>query len=343
MSYVKPTFLRYIRLFLLVVFLVPTFLSGQQAIWMEAIESWEKDVLLTPDDKIARLDSIREVAQREAPQPGFFLRLHQFLARQYYVTQRYDSAAHHFEQNRQWAARQSDQAEWMRASWNAAHMFLLQGKLAEAQTRYLEIHHHYSLQQDTLGLAEVSGAIGNVYFQNQAYGQALDRYQAAMRWWSHIEEVRDRFFTLHQMAKTYQRLDSLPQAEYWYRHLLAQYTSLLPFDEKFLVERNLSAVMRQQGKYRQALSLQLAAYHRNKASLDEELSMMIHHSLGLSYRDLGRYDSALCYLDLALEYVAQKKQLTSISLIEESRYSCLSELGRFREALQALERHIAIE
>ena len=223
------------------------------------------------------------------------------------------------------------------------------GSLSEAITKYEASEEKYREMGD---LSEVSNALLNqarVYGRQQKYGQAEEKYEAALKFREEVEGVEGEGVAtiLNYLGVLYHNQDKYKDAEPLYRRALAIRKAKLAADDPYLVQsyRNLANLLWAQNKYeeaepiyRQILTIREKSSDPNSADLALSLT-----DLGGLYFSRGKYTEAEPLYKRALTIYEAAKGDAALAQALLRLAGLYTEWGKFAEAEPLVLRALAIQ
>jgi two-component system NarL family sensor kinase len=204
-----------------------------------------------------------------------------------------------------------------------AHLNMGLGTLYEHLKEYPKAlaHFHRALKLSVRAKDKLHGKImnglGNTYYQLDSLKKAHYYYQRALEFYTREGDIRALAGINNNLGGLHQKTNS-PNALARFQRSLVQYRKLKDKRNQASVLNNIGWELERKGELQKAESTFLEAYALSKSLADKEQIRDIAGSLYLLYKDLGKNDRALGFLE---EY----HELTD-SLLTETRVKAIAQM-----------------
>lgn len=158
------------------------------------------------------------------------------------------------------------------------------------------------------GIIKSYADIGKVYILSGDYSKALEKFEIALELTYEDKTLRtEEALILNGLGEVYYFVKDYEKSRFFYKKALKIETDLKDIENQAIIMQNLAKILRNEGKYEDALEnfLQAAAlleklFNDKQIENIKNLSLM-YYTIGQTYSKLKKYPAALSYIRKALE------------------------------------------
>lgn len=278
------------------------------------------------------LDSLAPVVKRYDYYPITCTWL-RFMGLQYVMEKKYDSALPLLRQSLAIAEAKDSSLKLVIAGKTQLVDYFSNKKQLDSAITYAREAYYLAKKIDTSRLPMILLKLTDIYF-NIGDMTALRQYLfEGYRVSAHEPKYRVTF--ANNISAYYDHLRQLDSSVQFYQNFVANDTGLsTPYYDAVKYE-NMGLLLTKQGKLQEGLQYQLKALQLNR-ELDQ-LDGATLFNMAVTYSKLNKFDTADYYLNQALTYATDEKDMETVTAIWRRRASNLKTQQRYREALAALD------
>ncbi|MEM1002865.1 MAG: tetratricopeptide repeat protein, partial [Bacteroidota bacterium] len=199
-----------------------------------------------------------------------------------------------------------------------------------------------TIEQEPWRKADLKLQIGNIEYKRQNYLESLRYYNQALDLYRDMEDNIWEAYTLNDIANSYFDLDSLDQAETYYKKALSIAENYELLDIQAFVWSNLGAIYTKKGELkiaREEINRALV-FNKNQYDINNILSNYIAF-IELELKSKNRR-AALNYANKGLALADSIKSMDSKSKFILFRSEIYGERGNYRRAYEDLNRYVVL-
>ncbi len=226
------------------------------------------------------------------------------------------------------------------AYYHLGHLLMLRGQYDAANSHLQYAAVFFDAVNDKLGMAQVFGDLGNLYFRQGKYQDAKLYFIRSIQLLQQADPTRVAPHTVANLGLTYMNLGKYDEGIRWLSSYLEKYQQLGDRQGMAILHVNLGIIFSEKGDYDQA------AVHLQKGlALSQELgnkqltAIAIGH-LGTVYMRRGDFDLAMEYYLSDLRICEELGDQQGISIATGLIGELYSLRGEWEKALEYLERHL---
>ncbi|HEY0741803.1 MAG TPA: tetratricopeptide repeat protein [Chryseosolibacter sp.] len=222
-----------------------------------------------------------------------------------------------------------------------ANALLHLGNYSQALHVYLNILRYGEEKKDSASLMVASGNIGNVYYHQHDFENALRNYRLALSYFPNrpldSTQLLRKANLLSNIGGIYDQTQRFTEADSAYQQALHLARSINDHEAIGNVLNNLGTLHRDKGDKKLALQ-----FYRDALALRARHSLRLGvarscFSIGVFYYVEGLLDSAKHYLSRSIDIAQSIGALETVTSASEYAYQVNKKMGKDKEALAALE------
>nr|MDO8109791.1 tetratricopeptide repeat protein [Candidatus Sigynarchaeota archaeon] len=243
----------------------------------------------------------------------------------------YQEALKHFEIGLQIAEKLGDQARLIRLLINTGNMYVRMVKYPEALGHFNRALQAADKIGDLAQKADVLNNIGSLLKSQEKFSEAASNFNAALEIAEKLGELNIKLQCLIALGSTNQVMEKIPEALDFYEKAFQVAGKLNNAMQIATIHNNVGVILRDQGKFEEALPRLQESLNTAEKSGFQELKAYVLKNIGSTYYEMKDDEKALDFFNKSFQIAGQYPSL--LSVLFEAMGDLFKRQGKTTEAV----------
>jgi serine phosphatase RsbU (regulator of sigma subunit)/Tfp pilus assembly protein PilF len=232
---------------------------------------------------------------------------------------------------------------WAKELGNLAITEWTVGDYTPATDHCLQSIHIYDSTGNKFQEAVGRMTLGNIYFDEKIYPEALTCYRLALK--LNNESQKNEMVNaglLLDIGNIYNRKKLNDSALFYYNQSLAVLEKIGTPRQKAIILNNIGTVLENQEKHAEAMEHYRRSFSLRMSIGDSDGVCSVYQNMGNVHADIKQFDSALYYYNLALGIALRLNIRSQEVSCYGDIYACYADMGKYKEAFEYQSKYLVL-
>jgi serine phosphatase RsbU (regulator of sigma subunit)/Tfp pilus assembly protein PilF len=254
----------------------------------------------------------------------------------------YDEIGYHLKAAALWK-KEGVAIPWAKELGNLAITEWTVGDYTPATDHCLQSIHIYDSIGNKFQEAVSRMTLGNIYFDEKVYPEALTCYRLAIK----LNDASDKNEMVNaglllDIGNVYNRKKINDSALFYYNQSLDVLEKKGTARQKAIILNNMGTVLEDLGKHDEAMENYRKSFSLRVGIGDSDGVCSVYQNIGNLFADVKQFDSALYYYNAALGIAQRLKIRSQEASCYSDMYACYADMGKYKEAYEYQSKYLEL-